>query len=161
MILISYVPRRLVRGHWLYWMLGLIILSIRSCSIEVSGVMNTFRKLRQRALREIGIGRYIVQQRRLPAKVSSSLHYISDLYFPAFPASRRVGRLTVRGIASSIPPSVSILIDSHQPHVLHTRRLAIRPSQGIANPLFFSLFRCCPSCPLRFPFWVIWPVWQF
>lgn len=38
-----------------------------------------------------------------------------------------------------MPPSVSIRIASHQPHRLHTLLLAMRPSQGCANPLIFRL----------------------
>jgi len=47
-----------------------------------------------------------------------------------------------------MPPRVSIRIVSHHPQTLHTLRLAINPSQGIANPLFFCLIPLPPSWPI-------------
>jgi len=57
-------------------------------------------------------------------------------------------RRTLCGIASSMPPRVSIRIVSHHPQALHTLRLAINPSHGIANPLFFCLIPLPPSWPI-------------
>jgi hypothetical protein len=57
------------------------------------------------------------------------------------------GSRTLCGMANSIPPRVSIRIVSHHPQVLQTLLLAIRPSQGIANPRFFTLTPLPPSCP--------------
>jgi len=63
-------------------------------------------------------------------------------------AKHEVGRRTLCGIANSIPPRVSIRIVSHHPQTLQTLRLAINPSHGIANPLFFCRIPLPPSWPI-------------